>query len=285
MRLDPFKYFSFKSECDIIKDPTELPLKRAEQVGIIALKILSYVSVVTPIVFAFVKLSETTHRINQEDRQDANHLNVSSLSTPEDEEIAPIQGDIRVVPSQEKVEAGSQEEDKEGASQQGHVGVVAPAQDVEVACPPVDVVVASPPIALEPVDLPAQLFDYEHPTIETVMQYASLGLKNMRSFLANKLDVNANIGKNVKLVLLPLAGFGDVLFIYKACQALKQKGFKVSIDILRSMDNPDIEKTKEQLKQLDHMDDVEIILEGTGVVNAQKPDCLIFAPTIPDKKK
>ncbi len=130
----------------------------------------------------------------------------------------------------------------------------------------------------------SELQSFVDPCSDTVAEYAAVIRKQVRSHLVEKghLDVNPLVGRNVTILLTPLAGFGDILFDYKACQALKDQGFNVSIAILPGGTRPSSE-VKEQLKMMSEMEDVEVVTNQDDEKNQLKPDCIIIGPTAPIK--
>ncbi len=125
---------------------------------------------------------------------------------------------------------------------------------------------------------------FADPRGDTVAEYAAAILKLVRSHLVEEacLDGNPLVGRNVTILLTPLAGFGDILFDYKACRALKDKGFNISIAILPGGVRPSSE-VKEQLKMMSKMEDVEVVTTEDVEKDNLKPDCIIIGPTAPIK--
>jgi len=118
--------------------------------------------------------------------------------------------------------------------------------------------------------------------VESVERYAALVMKNIRTHLVKEANLRNNpaMERKVMLILTPLAGFGDILFIYKATQALKNERFIVSITIT-PVDEVNPLKVKAHLMEMTGMHDVEILTSCDGIGDV-KPDCIIMAPTIPE---
>lgn len=131
-------------------------------------------------------------------------------------------------------------------------------------------------------EVTSDFFDYASSGVETVEGYLSLCLQRVRTHLVEKaqLRIDPEIGKNVLLLLTPLAGFGDILFIYKAAQALKAESFNVSIRIVEVEEECPL-KVKKQLEKMANMEDIEVLTPDSGESDV-KPDCVIIAPTIPE---
>ncbi len=133
--------------------------------------------------------------------------------------------------------------------------------------------------------MPEALFDVASSGSENVKQYALATFKNVRRHLVEsaKLDINPLLKRNVTLLLTPLAGFGDILFVYKSCQALKSQGFNLSISI-SEVDGVDLPAVKRQLQQMKNMSDVEIVTPDEPGAGDFIPDCIIIAPTSPEEE-
>jgi hypothetical protein len=119
--------------------------------------------------------------------------------------------------------------------------------------------------------------------VEAVNKYVALTLKEIQTYLVKKANLRNIPGmeRKVMLILTPLAGFGDILFIYKATQALKKEGFTVSITIA-SVDGINPLEVEANLMQMSGMNDVKILTTYDGMDDVE-PDCIIIAPTIPEE--
>lgn len=135
-------------------------------------------------------------------------------------------------------------------------------------------------------DLPPYLFDLPPPECESVEEYSALALKNIRFYLVEKAKLKQypDICKNVTFVIQPNGGFGDILFIYKAVQALIKEGFNPSVCILGDNNMSSLE-IKNQLKKMANMERVKIIASEDEDSTNLKPDCIIIGPTVPDSEK
>jgi|GEM_PF-2861032 len=132
-------------------------------------------------------------------------------------------------------------------------------------------------------EIDSSFFDYTSSGVETVEEYLSISLQRIRTYLVEKghLRENPQIGKNVMLLLTPLAGFGDILFICKAAQALKAEGFNPIIRVVRAGKKDPLE-VKEKLEKMANMENIQILTSDSE--QGLKPDCVIIAPTIPEEE-
>ncbi len=121
---------------------------------------------------------------------------------------------------------------------------------------------------------------------KTITRYAISTIMEARRSLTKRRELTHNplVERNITLVLAPLAGFGDILFIYKECLALKAGGFKVSVTIFPCRARNSLE-VKEQLINMVGMKDVEIDTHEDVEKRAHKPDCILIGPTVPPYKR
>jgi hypothetical protein len=119
------------------------------------------------------------------------------------------------------------------------------------------------------------------PRINGITKYATATLQAAKEMFFTSRVKDAKEGgsvKSVTLVLMTRGGFGDILFIHKAAQALLSAGCKVSIAVLPGQDRP-AASTQHILKELNAGNDILIVTSQDPSSKTLNPDCVIIGPT------